>query len=343
MPVTANTPIGPPAPQPPSVLSPIASAIQRAAQATGASFEYLLATAKVESNLNPNVAASTSSATGLFQFVEQTWLATVSQAGRALGLGNYADAISRDSAGRYQVADARLRNEIMQLRTDLEASAAMAAVFTQQNAAQLRQRLGRNPTDGELYMAHFIGSAGAVTLISAVGENPQGNAAAMFPAAARANRSVFYDREGRARSVAGVYAELNRRYQVARTQVAPAVAASPAVAATPRTNVGAPARSPVAPDPAATSTAFAAAADERSAPASPPQPIFRSLFHTGELRGPVSPVVSELWGAPAPRGPAGAAQRAAPVVAPPPTGGPLDLFQEIRPDTRGLFTSGGRS
>ena len=38
---------------------------------TGADFQYLLATAQVESNLNPNAQAPTSSARGLFQFTEQ--------------------------------------------------------------------------------------------------------------------------------------------------------------------------------------------------------------------------------------------------------------------------------
>ena len=70
-------------------------AIQQASQATGASFNYLLATAQVESGLNPQAGASTSSARGLFQFIETTWLATIKQAGAALGFGRYADAISR--------------------------------------------------------------------------------------------------------------------------------------------------------------------------------------------------------------------------------------------------------
>lgn len=339
MPVTANTPVGPPAPQPGGASSPVASAIRRAARSTGASFEYLLATAKVESNFNPNLTARTSSATGLFQFVEQTWLAMMSQTGRALGLGNYADAISRDSAGRYQVTDARLRGEILQLRTDPGTNAAMAAVFTRQNATQLRQRLGRNPTDGELYIAHFIGASGAVTLINAAAENPQANAASLFPGPARANRSVFHDRLGRPRSVAGVYAELNRRYQVARANIASAV--TPARVAMPSPTVVAPPRSAVTADPTATANAFAAA-NEPTASAAPVAPAFRSLFHTGELRGAVAPVVAELWGAP--RAPAVDAQPV-PVVSPPahPPGTALDLFQETRPDARGLFTGGGRS
>ena len=47
-------------------MASVAGAIRRAAQATGASFDYLLATARVESNLNPNAKAASSSATGLF-------------------------------------------------------------------------------------------------------------------------------------------------------------------------------------------------------------------------------------------------------------------------------------
>src|SRR6266851_2874034 len=52
----------------------IAGAIKQAADTTGTSFEYLLATAKLESNFNPAAGASTSSAHGLYQFIEQTWL-----------------------------------------------------------------------------------------------------------------------------------------------------------------------------------------------------------------------------------------------------------------------------
>ena len=52
----------------------IAGSIRQAASTTGASFEYLLATAKMESNFNPKAAATTSSARGLFQFIDQTWL-----------------------------------------------------------------------------------------------------------------------------------------------------------------------------------------------------------------------------------------------------------------------------
>src|SRR5574341_2383747 len=98
----------PPAPAPVNASSPaaaIAGAIRKAAQTTGASFEYLLATAKVESNLNPNLKMKSSSATGLFQFIDQTWLAMMKQAGRGHGYARYAEAIQRTSTGRYVVKD----------------------------------------------------------------------------------------------------------------------------------------------------------------------------------------------------------------------------------------------
>src|SRR5437762_9922193 len=91
----------------------IAGSIRQAASTTGASFEYLLATAKMESNFNPKAAATTSSARGLFQFIDQTWLGTVKEAGAHLGYGKYADAISRSSSGSYYINDPSMRGSIM--------------------------------------------------------------------------------------------------------------------------------------------------------------------------------------------------------------------------------------
>lgn len=314
-------------------VSGVAGAIQRAAQATGASFEYLLATAKVESNFNPSLKAKSSSATGLFQFIEQTWLGMMKNAGRALGFGNYADAISRDSSGRYRVSDPQLRQEILHLRRDPAANAAVAGAFTQSNAAVLSRRIGRKPTDGELYMAHFFGTGGAAQLINAAKKSPQVGAAGMFPAAARANKSIFYDRQGHERTVAGVYSELSRRYQVARANVIPGFAPT-AVATNTATSS--------APDTDGTTRAFAVAAP-RPVVASA-EPAFRSLFHS-QQRGPVSPIVSELWSTPS-DSPAAPAQAAPSAPAQPNASGapePLDLFREIRPDVRSLFRGNGRA
>src|SRR5919197_1421150 len=294
MPADANTPPRPPAPIPnvrPSIPT-VTGAIRRAAVSTGANFDYLLATAKVESNLDPNLTVSTSTATGLFQFIDQTWLGVMKTAGRAFGFERYADAITQTSSGRYVVEDAGLREEMMKLRKDPAANAVMGGVITQQNAAVLANRIGRKPTEGELYVAHFFGPYAAARVIELAGSEPNAEAAVLFPDAARANRSVFYDRQGNARTIAGVRDELVRRYQVAKGHmeartapdtVATAVAARPPAAPknTVPTSIAPPTR--VA-DTAGVAMAFAAAQPPAVPSVTPTadaaRPPLRSAFHS---------------------------------------------------------------
>ena len=126
--------------------APLERAIRDAAHSTGASFEYLLTAARMESNLNPAAQATTSSAKGLYQFIDQSWLATLKTAGPAHGYGQDADAITQTADGRYEVADPTMRDAIMRLRNDRAVSATMAGAFTQTNAAQLATAIGRKPS-----------------------------------------------------------------------------------------------------------------------------------------------------------------------------------------------------
>src|SRR5215468_3605766 len=237
MPANANSPN---VPRPPALIPNVSSsiaavtgAIRKAAQSTGTNFDYLLTTAKVESNLDPNTTISTSTATGLFQFLDQTWLGVMKTAGKAFGFGHYADAISQTSSGRYVVEDAALRDEMMKLRKDPAANAVMGGVITQQNTAVLAKRIGRRPTEGELYVAHFFGPHAATRMLQLAASEPNTDAVAMFPEAARANRSVFYDRQGNARTIAGVRDELVRRYQVAKASMVPSFAPTVVAGQTP--------------------------------------------------------------------------------------------------------------
>lgn len=306
------------------IASRITHAIRDAARATGASFEYLLKTALRESNLDPSAKATTSSATGLFQFVDQTWLETLKHAGPSLGYGRYADAIVQTPSGRYLVPDPTLRAEIMALREDPAASSAMAAAFTQRNAESLEARLGRRPTDGELYIAHFLGANGAAQLITTAFAAPRTKAADLFPEAARANRSIFYSRGAGARSAAQVYALLIAKHDRAVAQATPvgSALAAPLAASAAIEKAAPPVQAPVFPV---------------QAPAFAPEdgPVFHSLFQA-DRRGPVSLVVSELWGARrayAPERPLGRPAAAdAPKADEPAAGRPLDLFQFLRPE-----------
>lgn len=192
----------------------IAAALADASARTGVSFDYLLRTAERESDLNPEARASTSSATGLFQFIESTWLATMKEEGGALGLGDLAAEIERTPEGRYDVADPAMREAILALRADPDTSALMAGALTAENAAYLQDRLGRAADPGELYIAHFLGAGGAARLIRAAAETPDAGAAALFPRQAEANRAIFY-RGGTEQSVGNVYADLVARHGAA--------------------------------------------------------------------------------------------------------------------------------
>jgi hypothetical protein len=204
----------------------VEAAIERASQATGVDFSFLMKTAGRESGMNPRAKASSSSAAGLFQFVEQTWLSTLKNHGSKHGYARYAELISRGSDGRYHVEGAEARRAVMDLRLDPQAASLMAGELASGHAAYLRGRVGRDPTAGELYAAHFLGPQGSAKLIEAVNSRPAASAASIFPDAARANRSIFY-REGRAATVSEVYANLTRTGGGAHQAVGPAQAADP--------------------------------------------------------------------------------------------------------------------
>jgi hypothetical protein len=237
---------------------PVEDAIRTGAQRSGVGFDYLLAMAQRESALQPNAKARSSSATGLFQFIEQTWFGLVKSDGDRAGLGDYASRISTRSDGTFAVEDARTRQDILALREDPKVSALMAGAFTRKNRELLSAELGREPSSAELYMAHFLGGRGASELIQAAQRTPDRPAANDFPDAAAANRSIFYDREGRPRSMGELYADL------ARSHAGPSAA---------------PAFGPDKP------LAFAAS----------DSPAFHGLFQSDRRSGPVSGAVSRLW------------------------------------------------
>ena len=198
-----------------SIKGVVQAALRRASNATGVDFGFLLKTANRESGFNPNARAGTSSAAGLFQFIDQTWMSTLKEHGAKHGYANYAALIDRGSDGRYRVANGASRQAVMDLKLDPHAASLMAGELTSDHASYLRGRVGRDPTAGELYAAHFLGPQGSAKLIEAMTSKPGASAAS-------ANRSIFY-RSGRPATVEEVYANL--------TKVGPGQGAAPLSAA----------------------------------------------------------------------------------------------------------------
>lgn len=180
----------------------VVGAIKKASAHTGVDFAYLMEKASAESSFRTDVKSRTSSATGLYQFIEKTWLGMVRDHGAEYGLGDYADKISANG----KVTDAKTRKEILELRKDPEVAAAMAAEYAADNKAYLESRVDSEIGPVEMYLAHFMGPSGAAGFIQAMEKNPMENAADIFPAAARANYNVFHDsKTGKQRTLAGVY------------------------------------------------------------------------------------------------------------------------------------------
>lgn len=184
--------------------TPVKAAIADAAQRTSVDFNYLLAQAEVESALNPAARASTSSATGLYQFIDSTWLNTVKQHGERFGLGAVAGEIAVAPSGSAYVADPARREAILALRNDPQVASLMAAGLAEDNRAHLMPILGRQPNHSELYLAHFLGAGGAGRFLSELQADPGQSAPALFARPAAANRAIFYSGDGSPRSLAQV-------------------------------------------------------------------------------------------------------------------------------------------
>jgi Transglycosylase SLT domain len=170
--------------------------IRQASAASGVDFGYLMAQAAQESGFRTDAKAQSSSATGLYQFVEGTWLDLVRRHGAKHGLS----------------ADAS-RADLLALREAPQLSAAMAAEYARENKAALETSLGRKAGRGELALAHFLGAGGATQFLKGLERNADAKAAELLPEAAAANRPVFYDRNGAARSIGEIWRDFSQRIE----------------------------------------------------------------------------------------------------------------------------------
>ncbi|WP_295632147.1 lytic transglycosylase domain-containing protein [Novosphingobium sp.] len=190
----------------------VRAAISNAAAQTGNSFDFLLAQARIESRLNPTAHAGTSTARGLYQFTEGSWLKTLERHGGDHGLGEAQAAILSGAA-----RNPAQRAAILAMRNDPTASSLMAGELANDNRATLTAHLGRTPDGAELYLAHFLGADGANRFLDTLAATPQASAAALLPQAAGANRAIFYDPSGAPRSVAAVMQTIRARFDGAMT------------------------------------------------------------------------------------------------------------------------------
>ncbi|PCJ95857.1 MAG: hypothetical protein COA45_11770 [Zetaproteobacteria bacterium] len=177
----------------------ILHAIETASQKSGVDFSYLVQQASAESSFNPNASAKTSSASGLYQFIDSTWLSMVERYGDQYGLGT----------------EGKSKSEVLDMRKDPKAASFMAAAFASENEKTLNNNWGGDVGATELYFAHFLGASGASSFLNARDDNPLRPAADLFPRAANANRNVFYDKStGQPKTLEEVYQFFDNKFQI---------------------------------------------------------------------------------------------------------------------------------
>jgi hypothetical protein len=193
----------------------IVQTIVRAAQAVQTDPVLLMAVADKESSFITAVQAKTSSATGLYQFIERTWLGCVRDFGAKYGMEKEAALIVADSNDRPTVTDAAERTRILELRRDPYLSALLAGEMLKRDAARIALRIGRELSLGEVYLAHFLGPDDAESFLAQVVDKPGAAAAKLLPGPARANRSIFFasERNRRRKAASLSVAQVHEKFE----------------------------------------------------------------------------------------------------------------------------------
>jgi len=142
--------------------------------------------AMVESGGNPDAKNPNSSASGLYQFTDDTWLRAVSKWGKETGIG-------------------------MQDKNNPQAQQIMMERLAADNAGFIERALGFQPNEGQIYLAHFMGAPAAVKLMKNYGSNRA--AALSFPKEAKANRNIFFDPKGKPRTIEQVYDIITKKVE----------------------------------------------------------------------------------------------------------------------------------
>ena len=174
----------------------------------------LMAVADKESSFKTEVQAQTSSATGLFQFTERTWLGVIRDFGPKYGLAADAALVVAGDNGRPTVTDAAERTRLLEMRRDPYLSALMAGEMLKRDAARIALRIGRELTLGEVYLAHFLGPDDAEDFLASVMDKPKAAAAQMLPGPARANKSIFFAAQrGRRKAASLSVAQVHEKFE----------------------------------------------------------------------------------------------------------------------------------
>jgi hypothetical protein len=185
----------------------VVDAIRVAQQKSHVDPGLLLAIAAKESGFNPEARNRHSTARGLLQFTNATWLTVVRDFGPRYGLSRYAQAIETDRDGRLRVSKPHLRRAILALRDNPRLQAIMTAERLEQGRPSLELHLGRAARTADLYFLHLLGPTGATHFLTELNEHPDASSLTVVGGVAKANAGLFV-KDGRPMTVAEAYASI---------------------------------------------------------------------------------------------------------------------------------------
>ena len=141
--------------------------------------DYLKKVKAAESGGNPKAKNPYGSATGIYQFTEDTW--------------NY---ISKKYKLGYSLED----------RLDPKKQEVAVYYFTKENEAVLRPVIGRELDDTDKYLAHFLGAGGASKFFKTMRQNPNAPiSSVMSERGIQDNKPVVFNKDGSIKTVKDIY------------------------------------------------------------------------------------------------------------------------------------------
>ena len=193
------------------------NAITNASQATGIPASYLAGSVSREYgqylkgpedqiDYTRGNAAGASSAKGIGQFLDGTALDIFRSAAFQSATGLNTSSMSDD--------------QVKALRDDPDLAVVGVAIMAKRSNNVIRAATGRNATDAELYMGHFLGEGGLRSLMLGLEADPNASAPALFPDAAKANPTVYKNKDGSDKTLRQLYDELGRTFSRDATGIA---------------------------------------------------------------------------------------------------------------------------
>tara|TARA_R110001592_G_scaffold20926_13_gene84701 strand:+ start:5289 stop:6605 length:1317 start_codon:yes stop_codon:yes gene_type:complete len=188
-------------------------------QKTGVDFELLVITAMIESDLGRITISSSSSARGIYQYIEPTWLILMKRYGYRIGYPSYADAIEINTETRradIHDNDMLLRQKILDLRYNQTVAAQVKALQIKDEKNVLRNfKNGQTISITDHYIVHMLGLSLARTFYELKHSDSDiilaNLKSSMFQEAIRLNRTFFYDRNGTALNADAAYHQFEKK------------------------------------------------------------------------------------------------------------------------------------